>query len=277
MHKRIFIAVCILLFIINGCSGIKNSAGNIGEELVRPVKENADTIGYKLVEGMRESLTNREAEEQFKRLIDSLTNSLGKNANKQSTGLRDSLFNDKIVSWLQNDLLGDNTGARLVHIRNSFFDSYLKDYIRQITSNLGKNILNDSAVSRISAVRDTLIGEKSNMMIKAIVDSAMYAIVNRLNKDINPLLKENLSFIQKNAVMLIVVIGLVTAAILLLVWTRKEKYLKITKMLTYQISELSDKNLKEKLKSDISRNAKTIGIEDELRKLLDKHGLLHSE
>ena len=41
----------------------------------------------------------------------------------------------------------------------------------------------------------------------------------------------------------------------------------MTKLLTYQISEIPEMNSKEVIKENISRNAKTIGLEDELRKL----------
>lgn len=163
----------------------------------------------------------------------------------------------------------------MVRLRNTLFDSYLQEYIRKVSTRIGPDILNDSTLSRLGAARDTLIGEKTNRMVTAIVDSAMYSIVTRINKDINPALKENLDFLQKNATWLIILIGIIAIIIILLVWNKKESYLKLTKMLTYQISEVPDKNLKETLKTNISRNAKTIGIEDELRKLLEKYGLLH--
>lgn len=58
-------------------------------------------------------------------------------------------------------------------------------------------------------------------------------------------------------------------------WYQKQKYLKMTKMLTYQISEVKEPVLKERLKVDISKNAKMLGVEHILRKMLDEQGLLH--
>ena len=101
------------------------------------------------------------------------------------------------------------------------------------------------------------------------------AFSRRFDSELKPKLDENLNFIQKNATLLIILLGAVTLVIIWFVWRQKEKYLKLTKMLTFQISEVSDKNMKEVLKTNISKNAKTIGIEDDLRMLLDKHGLLH--
>lgn len=258
-----------------GCFSFKDAGHDLGKGLGNSLKPDADTMGYNAVKGMRESLTNKESQRQLKELIDSLVTVLGKNTNKQITGIRDSIFNEKITNWLRNDLLGNSTAARLVYLRNSVLDSELKKYFKDLTKGLVAGILNDSSLVRIGAARDTLIGSRSNQLIKAIVDSAMISISSNINTRINPLLRENLSFVEKNAAWLIILIAFFALLIVWFVWKQKEKYLGITKMLTYQISELPDKNLKENLKGDISRNAKTIGIEDELRKLLDKYGLLH--
>ena len=51
----------------------------------------------------------------------------------------------------------------------------------------------------------------------------------------------------------------------------------MTKLLTYQISTVPDKGVKENIKDNVSKNANLIGMEDELRGLLDKQGLLHGD
>jgi hypothetical protein len=96
-----------------------------------------------------------------------------------------------------------------------------------------------------------------------------------LNTGVNPAIKENLNFLEKNATWLFALIGLITLTIIWFVWMQKEKYLKMTKLLTYQISKLPGENVKEDLKNNISTNAHQIGIEGELRNFLDKEGLLH--
>ncbi len=128
---------------------------------------------------------------------------------------------------------------------------------------------------RIAAARDSLLGEKSNQLLSSITDSALTRLSSRLKSDITPQLRENLSFVEKNATWILILIGAIAFGITAFIWGQKQKYLKMTKLLTYQISEVPEKNIKENLKESISKNAKTIGVEDELRKLLDKEGLLH--
>lgn len=276
MIKNILLCVCsLMLILLQGCSSFKGWGSDFGEGLLDEAKTSVDTVGFELVKGLRESLTSDESKQKLTELIDSLITHLGESSNKQLTGIRDSVLNDYITTWLQDELLGDKTSDRLVQLRNSIFGPYLKDYINDITYNLGTNIFNDSTLARIGAIRDTLLGNQSNEYLRAIVDSALITIAFRLDKDINPLLRDNLSFVEKNATWLLILVGIITLVIIWFVWKQKEKYLQMTKMLTYQISEVPDKILKEDLKNSISKNAKTIGLEDELRTLLDKYGLLH--
>ena len=258
-----------------GCFSFKDAGHDLGEGLGNSLKSDADTVGHKLVKGMRESLTDEESQRKLKGLIDSLVTALGKNANAQVTGIRDSIFNEKITNWLRNDLLGDSTAARLVKLRNSVLDSELKKYAKSLTAGLVTGMLSDSAMTRIAAVRDTLLGDRSNKLIKAVVDSAMISLASNIDTRINPLLRENMSFLEKNAAWLLILLAALAIIIIGFVWKQKQKYLGLTKILTYKISELPDKDVKESLKNAISGNAKTIGMEGELRKFLDGVGLLH--
>ena len=275
MIKKLLITISLFaLIVLSACSAFKGWGSDLGEGLMDEAKTNIDTVGYELVKGLREGLTNEESKEQLKNFIDSIITQTGTSATRELTALRDSLLNDYIDKWLSGvvenavqsfnkNLLDDETVARL------------QKQLDQLTSGLGTSILNDSTLLRIGAARDSLLGEKSNRLISAIIDSALTKLSSRLESDINPQLRENLSFLEKNATWILILIGAITIGIIAFVWSQKQKYLKMTKMLTYQISEVSEKNIKENLKDNISKNAKTIGVEDELRKLLDDEGLLH--
>jgi len=151
----------------------------------------------------------------------------------------------------------------------------IEDPISELASGIGSSILNDTTLMRIAALRDTVLGDKTNKLIAAIIDSALTTLSSRLKSDISPQLRENLSFLEKNATWILILIGLIAIGIIWFVWHQKEKYLKMTKLLTYQIAEVPEVQTKEELKNNISKNAKTIGVEDQLRKLLDDQGLLH--
>jgi hypothetical protein len=223
---------------------------------------------------MRESLT----EEEFQQELDSMIIRLGITTNEQLRNLLDSLLGESTkyqLGELRDELIGDTTVSRLLYLRNSLLDNYLQNYLNETVSRLGPQFLNDSTIQKLAEVRDTLLGSRSNDLIKAIVDSMMITFAGRFKTDVNPLLRDNLSFIEKNATWLLILIGAIALAITAFIWNQKQKYLKMTKLLTYQISEFPEPNSKEALKNNISRNAKAVGVEDELRVLLDKTGLLH--
>ena len=274
MKKLFLFAFMLLIIIINGCGLFKDLGSNFGEGVIEPVGAEADTIGYDLVKGMRESLT----EEEFQQELDSMIVRLGITTNEQLRNLLDSLLGESTkyqLGELRDELIGDTTVSRLLYLRNSLLDNYLQNYLNETVSRLGPQFLNDSTIQKLAEVRDTLLGTRSNDLIKAIVDSMMITFAGRFKTDVNPLLRDNLSFIEKNATWLLILMGAIALAITAFIWNQKQKYLKMTKLLTYQISEFPEPNSKEALKNNISRNAKAVGVEDELRVLLDKTGLLH--
>ena len=274
--KKIFLFLTVIIFITsNGCGLFKDLGSNFGEGVVEPVSTEADTIGYNLIEGMKRSLTDPE----FQKELDSLITALGNSTNAQLKSIIDSLLSEDTknkIGGMRDELIGDETSAKLVQLRNSILDKYLQNYLTETVSGVGPNLLNDSTLQRLAGVRDTLLGARSNELIRSIVDSVMVTLASRLNTDINPLLKENLSFIEKNATWLLILIGAIALGITAFIWFQKQKYLKMTKMLTYQISEVEPAT-REIIKNKVSQNAKTIGLESELRELLNKEGLLHTD
>jgi hypothetical protein len=94
-----------------------------------------------------------------------------------------------------------------------------------------------------------------------------------LKSQIYPEMRGNLSFVEATASWLIILIGSVSLALCWFVWRQKEKYLRMSKLLTVQISRVADERARQNLKNSISENAKTIGIEDDLRELLRREGI----
>ena len=275
--KNLFLFTSLLiLLILYGCGLFKDMGSNFGEGAIEPIKTNSDTIGYNLIGSMKRSLTDS----IFQQKLDSMIARLGNNTNSQIRNILDSLLSNNTkekIGSLRDELIGDTTVKRLVYLRNSLLDDYLKDYIGRTTAQLGPQFLNDSTIKKLAGIRDTLLGERSNDLISAIVDSMMLTFAGRFKTNINPLLRENLGFIEKNASWLLILIGAIALSITAFIWSQKQKYLKMTKLLTYQISEIQEPKEKEIIKENISRNAKTIGLENELRKFLDQQGLLHMD
>ena len=287
-----FIVISIYTFfsLFHGCVNFKQIGSDLGTGL------EVDSLGDQLVSGMVNRLANEDSKKKLASFIDSLLTATGTEANAQVKSIRDSLLNDYVNKWvksviedaigestreklgaLRDELLGDRTLQGVQNLKRTLLDQELQQYILNLVNQLGPNALSDSTLHLIGIARDTLLGPNTNSYVKAIIDTSMRSLAVHLEKEINPLLKGNLSFVQKNASWIIILIGLVSAGVAGFIWKQKEKYYKMTQMLTYQISEIPDTEVKETLKEDISKNAKTIGMENQLREVLDENGLLHRE
>ena len=210
--------------------------------------------------------------------IDSLIQNVGETTNSQLKGLRDTLIGiitQERLGLLREELIGTKTKEDLLDIRNSLLDKYLQEYLQKTVKQIGPNLLNDSTKMKLAELRDIVLGSTSNMLVKAIIDTAMNDLQARLKNEVYPDMRGNISFVERNATWLIILVGIVAIGVAGFIWREKEKYLRMAKVITYQISEFKDVATQEALKESVSRNAKLIGIEGDLRELLDKQGLLH--
>jgi hypothetical protein len=131
--------------------------------------------------------------------------------------------------------------------------------------------------NNISALRDSLLNDKTNAAIRAIVDSTMVTIAYRMRNDVNPALQDNLSFIQRNATTLLIVLGVIAVVIIVVIWRLKQKYAKMTTLVASQIYSIPDQNAYDDLTARIKEKATIAGVEPDLRKVLEQNGLLGKE
>ena len=110
--------------------------------------------------------------------------------------------------------------------------------------------------------------------VNHVIDSSMKLIALRLRNDINPILKEDTSFIQKHGMQLLIALAVLSAAIIILVWRNRQKYLRMLMIVTKHVHDIPDQNIYDEVTSQIKRDTITAGIEPDLRALLAKNGLI---
>jgi len=293
--KKNIPALIILLFLIfiSGCSVFQGIGDDLGDGLMGQLKSNADTIGFELMKGVRESFTNEKSQKDLSALVDSLIYHLGYNTNIQARALRDSLLNEYVNRWiksviddaigdgtrnklgfLRDEVLGDRTLKLLINMRNELLGYRTRQLTNAIIAEFRDELLNDTTLSRLGAVRDVLIGPETNKAVSSIVDSAMVSLVRRYKSDLSPELEGNLSFVQRNVIWILISAGIIIIVVGWFFWQQKQKYLKLTRLLTYQIYDIPEKDIKESLKEKIRKQALQIGIEADLRDELASQGIL---
>ncbi len=222
--------------------------------------------------GLRDSVLNAETRARIEELIDSVMVRLeGRLVSLRDTTLGADLR--ELVSGIMYAAAGDTTRLHLANLR----DELIGDETLRLVARLRTELLGDSTASGIGLLRDELLGPKTQAAVRAIVDSAMAGIVRSYRDDLQPGLRADVGFIQKNATTILLVGGGIVIAIIYIVWHQKRKFQRTANLLTYQIHEIPDRHAYDELTARIRRKAQETGIEPDLRKILKEQGILGSE
>jgi hypothetical protein len=153
----------------------------------------------------------------------------------------------------------------------------LSDRLRLAVGTVREELTGVDLRNNMTALRDSLLNDKTNAALRGIVDTAMMTIAFRMKNNVNPALQDNLSFIQRNATTLLIVLGVIALVIIIVIWRLKQKYAKMTTVVASQIYAIPDQHAYDDLTSRIKEKAAIAGVEPDLRKMLQENGLLGKE
>jgi hypothetical protein len=271
-----------LVLLFYGCSLEK-----LGSSAGQGLASKSDTIGSNVVHGALMELTDPANQLRLKRFVDSLVASMGDTLIGKVAVLDDSLFSQKTIQWadsLVEALTGQQMQLNVKKIQLALIGKTKTDVaeIKKTFSDLLNQILSTDTKGRLISLRDALLGDSTNKAITKItdsfvshlVDTAMVKLSRRYESDLDPALHKDIGFIARNATGLLVTLGAIAAAIILLVWWSRRKYLRLTTLLTKHINTIPDQRVYDTVTSNIKSDAMTAGLEEDLRDLLAKNGLL---
>lgn len=253
--------------------------------------------------GIKGELTDAAFQQNIRYFVDSLVAAAGGSANRSVKNIIDSLTSDQLVLFTRKmieeatgkqlktniealtgnlqltvkNLLGEETKARLRLMVASVMEEVTGGKLQATIASLRDEMTGPALRNNLTALRDSLLDNKTNTAIKALVDTAMLAFAYRLKNDVNPQLQQNLSFIQKNATTLLIVVGVIALVICIVIWRLKEKYAKMTTVMASQIHDIPDQKTYDALTYNIKEKAIIAGVEPSLKKVLEKNGMLSKE
>jgi hypothetical protein len=272
----------LLILLISGCS-LKNLGASAGEGL----STKSDTIGRDVVHGALMELTDPKNQLRLRKMMDSLVASMGDTLIGKTTVMRDSLINQKTLIWadsLVEALTGRKLKLNIEQIQFALVGKTRTDLleIKKSFNELLNQILSSDTRGKLISLRNALLGDSTNRAITRItdsfvshlVDSAMVKLSKRYETEVNPLFKQDVDFVTKNAKMLLLIMGGIALVIISLVWWSRRKFLRLTTLLTKHISAIPDQQIYDEVTRNIKNDAMTAGLESQLRDLLGKNGLL---
>lgn len=275
MSYKSLLSVLVLLVIISGCASFEK----VGKNLGKGVASESEQIGANLILGIRNELTDSVTRIKIAGFLDSLISSVVDSTGKKIVKSSDSIFFHKIIPWADSivvTLLGPKVQADLAKLQYTLVGKTKEDVfeMKAALEQLIVFALSDSTQGRIGLLRDELLGAKTDSAVSKIVDHAMTQIINRYNKDLNPVIKDDISFIEKNAKELLILTGAIALGIIFFVWLSRRKYLKLVAVLSKHINEIPDQKIFDQITSNIKKETVPGLLEPTLRKVLERNGML---
>lgn len=282
----------ITVMVLLGCSFEK--IGQKAGKGLKSIGPAVDSIGRNLITAIREELTKDSSRKDLQHFIDSVLSPVSLLVRNMSGSVKDSFINHQTLIWADS-LLQTFTGQRLnqnMQILQASLIGKTKADIFEIERSLHPLLaellaeaLGDTTRVKLGLLRDDLLGPKTGNALNRIIDTAVSHIVDssltrfskKLRSDIDPLLKDDISFIRKNAVILLIALTVLAAIIITLIWQNKKRYLQMVVMLTKQIHDIPNQEVYDILTKKIKSDAVTTGLEPKLREVLQDNGLLSSD
>ena len=262
--------------------GCGNLFRNIGSGVVGGASTKMDSLSRNLVKGMVDQLADPQTKKQVALFADSIITALDNSLNPKIKGMVDAVLSHKVLLWtdsLVEVLTGKKLQLNVKNLQAAMVGKTKMDVleIRNSFKALFDHLLSDSTTGKLGLMRDELLGPKTDSAISRIVDHATKKFMDRYNTDLNPTIKKDVTFISQRAVIVLVILGVIVAALILLVWWSRTRYKRMVTMLTKHINKIPDQQVYDKVTSSIKDEAISTGLEPQLRKVLQANGLLGNQ
>jgi hypothetical protein len=285
MKRNLFLYLLLMSLLLQ--VGCRSAFQGVGSGLVDGMKKpgEIDSLTYRAMTGLIAGFTNNSSKEKIDSMIRSLgatlklsTDSILLNLEGSVISIRDSLLGDYLVEHageLREALTGKDLQKNITALLDTVIGDRTKAKIKKLISSVINEALSRSTRDKLNALLDTL-GGTANLKLKMLIDTAL-AHVNTGATQLGKQANTELTFLQKYATHFLIIAGIILVAVIALLiyfFRKKKKYARLTDILTYQIHATKDEQTFNDLKYRISNQAKDENLEPLLRGVLQKKGIL---
>lgn len=278
--KKLLLVLCAAMM-LSGCLRSIGQDLTLGAADGLLMKDSALTamttkLTSQIVAAARDSLVTPALNKQLTSTVDSILSHFGVGASREAAALRDTLLGRYLVDLvadMRSAAIGYEARGQLGLLREELLGRKTADQIALLMETL----LGASTKEKVGLLRDDLLGDSTRAQVNALISDALTTLATDYKNKLQPILREEGGWLQKNATTLAWTGGILLAALMGWgAWVFR-KYSKCSKMLnvvTYQIHDMDDQHEYDILTERISKKSKELGLENDLRELLKGRGLL---
>jgi hypothetical protein len=245
--KNLIVSFCLLFSLIfyTNCD-LKKLVKQSGDDIALTLKSNARSISDSAVTGATDALARalddslgsmlthridsiiKIALKEADKEADLLLQKVGDKSTKTVVGIRDSLFNEKMKTYLldiRNSFLskdlGDKLNGILKNALNGIPDDKLQILIRKV-------MLEIRPVELVGDIRNELLGKATRDSLKILIDTVMMRLDENYRKTLQKSVNKDIGGIGKiitdNLYKVLILLGSIIAFLIWFTWRQRKKH-----------------------------------------------------
>jgi len=153
----------------------------------------------------------------------------------------------------------------------------LKHQTKDLLANAIQSALNslktDSSRRKMDTLVANLLSDSNRAHLASFLNGALSPTIDTLTSRIHNTVHEDLPFVKRQAIWLLVALGSIAIVIIGWVWYQRRRYSRLLEILTYHINYLSSKDSYDELTKSIQQQTLSENLEPLLRQTLKKQGI----
>jgi hypothetical protein len=188
--------------------------------------------------------------------------------------------------------LGDSLNAQITRLKGQVdpkaIQKYLISTVEKLTGTLKqqtKDLLADAIQSALNSLKadsthrkiDTLVAnlldDANKARLSTFLSGALAPTIDTITAKIHGTVQEEIPFVKRQAVTLLIALGVIACAIIGWVWYQKRRYSRLLEILTYHINGMPAQDSYDNLTKSIQQQTQSENLEPLLRETLKRQGI----
>jgi hypothetical protein len=247
----------------------KPAAQDLANGVGKSLMDGIDANSKKTIDDIIKEIDFEKLDPQIRRLLIAIA-TVGDTTNLQITKVGNN------IHWQIGRLNGDvKLMNKTLHVLTDSLKSGTKDLLSNIILNALNSLQTPASEAKIDSIVSSILDKNTKLKAQQLVSSAMQPTIDSLASKLHGIVHEELPFVQKQAVGLLIAGGVIALLIIGFVWYERSKYARLVRILTLQIDKMpkEHKDAYDNLTQHIKSQAQSEDLQPLLSKILVNQGI----